>query len=102
MLHRTIALCLALALLATVVMSAQCVVRCATPMPKCHHHAPEKSKPCADNMQATVLRPQVAVVLVAIAESPIKPAPQPASSPANAEPALAPSPHPEPPHILRI
>src|SRR5215471_6028507 len=102
MLHRTIALGLALALLATVVMSAQCVVRCATPMPKCHHHAPEKSKACADTMQVTVMRTHAAVEMVATVESPVEFSPHVVSRSVTAERAHATSPHPEPPHVLRI
>jgi len=102
MLHRTIALVLALALLATVAMSAQCVVRCATPMPKCHHHAPEKSKACADTMQPTALRAQVPVEMAAIVESPIEFSPHAVSRIAIPETAIAPSPHREPSPVLRI
>jgi hypothetical protein len=99
MLSRALALLLALAMIAGAAYSAQCVVRCVTPAaPPCHHQKPTKESPCD-------ARSQVVPIVIAIAESPLEYAAAVtplALAVEAADPVAPPSPHPDPPPILRI
>ena len=99
MLSRALALLLALAMIASAAYAAQCVVQCAKPaVPPCHHQKPAKQAPCD-------VRTQVVPIVPAVAESPLEyiALVMPLSLAAETADFVAPpSPHPDPPPILRI
>jgi hypothetical protein len=99
MLSRALALLLALAMIASAAYAAQCIVKCVTPSaPPCHHQKPAKQAPCD-------VRTQIVPIVPAVAESPLQYTAlvMPLSVAVEAADFVAPpSPHPDPPPILRI
>src|SRR5438552_14041404 len=107
MLSRAAAMLLALAVLATVASSAQCVVRCIDPVtpPPCHHHAPTKQNPPAQACAAAMLPGESRAHSAPVAITPLAaPLEFTALSPVRVivpEPLIPPT-SPDPPSVLRI
>jgi hypothetical protein len=88
---------LALALTACATSNAMCVVRCVTPAsPPCHHHTPAKQKPCDARTNVTP------VAIIAAIVCPLEHSATVAPLFLDEDRPAPPSPHPDPPPILRI
>jgi hypothetical protein len=89
---RTLVLLLVMALLATVPGSAQCIVRCASPVstPPCHHHSPanqtQPAQVCATAMLPGAARLQLAHAVTPAAPVMVAVAPMAATHPPEATP----------------
>ena len=105
MLSRTLGVILVLALLTGIASSAQCVVRCIRPVApaRCHHHPPAKQTQtqCADSMAVSDTHVQIAPLAIVQAPSPLIFNAVVIPTAQSPEPGV-PTPHPDPPSILRI
>src|ERR1051325_7903559 len=98
MLSGLLVLLLALVVIGGATSNAMCVVRCVTPdtTPPCHHHAPAKQKPCGARANVTPVVMIAAIVCPPAHFETVAPLFLDEDRPAP------PSPHPDPPPILRI